>query len=60
MGKKAIIEISLVEECNEKANNEIAGEIFKDLSEGETVIPWCKQINKVLVVDADRQFASTQ
>ena len=52
MFKKAIIEISLVEESSEKTNDEIASEIFNDISEGKTVIPWCKQVEKVAVIEA--------
>lgn len=52
MGKKALIEISLVEESDEKTNDEIANEIYKELSEGTTIIPWCRQVNKVVIVDA--------
>jgi hypothetical protein len=49
--KKAIIEISLVEECCERTNQEVANEIFNELSEGKTLIPWCKQINKVVITE---------
>jgi len=52
MVKKAINEISLVEESSEKTNGEIASEIFNEISEGRTVIPWCKQVNKVAVTEA--------
>jgi hypothetical protein len=52
MVKKAIIEISLVEESTEKANKEIEKEIFNDLSEGRLVIPWCKKVEKVSVTEA--------
>jgi hypothetical protein len=52
MVKKAIIEISLVEESSEKTNAEISGEIFTEISEGRTVIPWCKQVEKVAVIEA--------
>ena len=51
MGKKAIIEISLVEESSEKTNDEIANEIFNDICEGRIVIPWCKQVEKVVVTE---------
>lgn len=51
MGKKAIIEISLVEESAKKANKEIANEIFDDLSEGGTLIPWLKKVEKVFVTE---------
>jgi hypothetical protein len=39
MVKKALIEISLVEESSEKTNDKIASEIFNEISEGRTVIP---------------------
>jgi hypothetical protein len=52
MVKKAVIEISLVKESSEKTNDEIASEIFNEISEGRTVIPWCKQVKKVIVVEA--------
>jgi hypothetical protein len=52
MVKKALIEISLVEESSEKTNGEIASEIFNEISEGRTVIPWCKQVDKVAVTEA--------
>ena len=52
MVKKAIIEISLVEESTEKANKEIEKEIFNDLSESRLVIPWCKKVEKVSVTEA--------
>jgi len=51
MVKKAIIEISLVEESSEMTNDEIANEIFNDISEGKIVIPWCKQVEKVAVLE---------
>jgi len=52
MVKKAIIEISLVDESSERTNDEIASEIFDDISEGRIVIPWCKQVEKVAVIEA--------
>jgi hypothetical protein len=52
MVKKAIIEISLVEESSERTNDEIANEIFDDISEGSSVIPWCKKVEKVTVTQA--------
>ena len=52
MVKKAIIEISLVEESSERTNDEIASEIFDDISEGRIIIPWCKQVTKVAVIEA--------
>jgi hypothetical protein len=51
MTKKAIIEVSLVEECCERSNQEVANEIFKELSEDISIIPWCKQINKVVITE---------
>jgi hypothetical protein len=51
MAKKVLIEISLVEESEEKANKEIVDEIFNDLSEGISVIPWCKKVEKVAVIE---------
>jgi hypothetical protein len=52
MVKKAVIEISLVDESVEKADKEIEKEIFNDLSEGRLVIPWCKKVEKVTVTQA--------
>jgi hypothetical protein len=52
MSKKAIIEISLVDECYEKTNQEIADEIFEELSAGRPLIPWCKQVDKVAVKES--------
>ena len=52
MPKKVIIELALVEESANQANQEIINEIFTDLSEGEIIIPWCKQVIKVVVLDA--------
>jgi hypothetical protein len=54
--KKAVIEITLVEECSQRSNNDIAGDIFSDLSVGGTLIPWCKQVNKVVVLDGDTLY----
>ena len=52
MTKKVLIELTLVEECTEKTNQEIINEIFKDLSSGEIVIPWCKEVSKVAIIDS--------
>ena len=49
MDKKAFIIISLVEECAEKANDEIEREIFEELSEDLPKIPWLKRVEKVTV-----------
>jgi hypothetical protein len=47
--KKATIIISLVEESEEKTNEELEKEIFKELREITSRIPWCKKIEKVTV-----------
>jgi hypothetical protein len=51
MGKKAVIEIHLVEESVEKANGEIEKDILEELSTGEPKIPWFKSVEKVMVVE---------
>jgi hypothetical protein len=52
MPKKVLIEISLVDECLMKTNQELADEIFNEINQDRTVIPWSKQVNKVAVIDA--------
>jgi len=52
MSRKALIEISLVEESDERTKDEIAKEILKELNDSAAVIPWCGKVNKVVVVDA--------
>jgi hypothetical protein len=49
MVKKAIIEITLVEESAEKTNEEIGNEISKELSENLHVIPWAAEIEKMTI-----------
>jgi len=49
MIKKAVIEVSLVEESVEKADEEIEKEIFEELSKNLHVIPWAAKIEKVKV-----------
>ena len=56
MSKKVLIEISLVEEFIEKSNQEIVDEIFKEITEGTTIIPWCKKVNKVVVLESLSSF----
>ena len=51
MEKKVIIEIALVDESCEKENDAIAQEILKELAEGRTLIPWCKKVEKVVVLE---------
>ena len=52
LGKKAIIEFSLVEESKGKANQEIVNEIFEELSKGSYHIPWLEEVKKVIVTEA--------
>ena len=52
MVKKAVIEISLVKESAESANEKIMKKIFDGLSEDLPKIPWMKQVEKVEVVEA--------
>ena len=47
--KKAIISIRLVEESQEKPNEEIEKEIFESISKGVPRIPWLAQVEKVTV-----------
>ena len=51
MAKKVLIEFSLVEESSGKANQEIANEIFEELSGGKPCIPWCREVKKVIVTE---------
>jgi len=50
INKKAIIEISLVNESREVENEQIEKDITDELS--ESIIPWCKQIEKVVVEES--------
>jgi hypothetical protein len=49
--KMVVIVFSLVEEAEEEANETIEKEIFEELSEGISKIPWCKKVEKVEVVE---------
>jgi hypothetical protein len=49
--RKAVIEISLVEESKEKTNEEIEKEILQELSAAS--IPWCKKIENVKIVKSN-------
>lgn len=51
MNKKATIVISLVEESEEKSNQELEKEIYEALSEMPIKIPWMKKVEKVKVTD---------
>lgn len=49
MAKKAVIEVSLVEESIEKTNKEIEKEIREELSEKLHMIPWAAGIEKMTI-----------
>lgn len=51
MAKIILIECALAEEGTHKANQEIANEIFEELSEDSSCIPWCRKVNKVTVAE---------
>jgi hypothetical protein len=55
MVKRVIIEFSLVEESAGKVNQELVNDMFNDLSEaiseGRIIIPWCKKVEKVAVIE---------
>ncbi len=50
--KKAIISIRLVEESQERPNEEIEKEIFEELSKPPPKIPWMKAVVRVTVTKA--------
>ena len=49
MTKKALIEVSLVDESVERTNRQIADEIFEELTENVQAIPWAARIEKTIV-----------
>lgn len=49
MVKKAVIEISLIEESVKIANKEIEKEICEELSENMHAIPWAAKIEKMTI-----------
>jgi hypothetical protein len=49
---KVFIIVSLVEESAEKTADEIEKEIFTELSELPSKIPWMKKVEKVTVKEA--------
>jgi hypothetical protein len=49
MTKKAVIEISLVEESSEKTNKKLEREIFEELSENTHLIPWAAKVEKTTI-----------
>jgi hypothetical protein len=51
LGKKAVIIIKLVEESDEAPNEQIEKEIFEEISEGLTRIPWMNKVEKVTVTE---------
>jgi hypothetical protein len=51
MVKKAIIEVSLVDESSQTANREIEDEIALELSRNLQAIPWAERINRIRVKD---------
>jgi len=51
MAKKAVIVIHLVDESEEKANEEIEKEILEELSTHEPKIPWFKSVERVTVTE---------
>ena len=55
MVKRVINEFSLVEESAGKVNQEIVDDVFnalsEDISEERIIIPWCKQVEKVAVIE---------
>jgi hypothetical protein len=50
MVKKAVIEVSLVEESVEKTNKEIEEDMREELSENLHVIPWAARIEKMTIM----------
>jgi len=48
--KKAIITILLVEESEEKSNEELEKEIFESLLKSLPMIPWFARVEKVKVM----------
>lgn len=55
MAKRVIIEFSLVEESAEKINQEIVDDVVnvfsEAISERRIIIPWCKKVEKVAVIE---------
>lgn len=52
MPKKAVIVVCLVEESEEKTNDELEKEISRELSRAPPVIPWMKHLDKVEIVES--------
>jgi hypothetical protein len=51
MPKKAIIVVSLVDESEDKTNDELEKEIFDELPKAPPSIPWMKEVEKVEIVE---------
>jgi hypothetical protein len=51
MIKKAIIEVSLVEESAQRTNKDIEKEICEELSENLHLIPWAAKIEKTTITE---------
>ena len=51
LAKKAVIVVSLVDESEEKTNDELEKEIFFELSKAPLVISWMKQLETVQIVE---------
>jgi hypothetical protein len=49
MTKKATIKILLVEECAERADEEVKNDILEELSKNIHVIPWAAKIENVKI-----------
>jgi len=52
MTKKAVIVIHLVDESQEKPNEQIEKEIKTELTKEPSRIPWLKKLEKVTVTEA--------
>jgi hypothetical protein len=50
--KIAIIVVILVPESSEASHSQIEKEIFEYLAEYPPKLPWCKEVEKVTVLDA--------
>jgi hypothetical protein len=52
LGKRLLIEISLVEESERVDNMLIVDDVFEEISRGFCLVPWCARVEKVAVVEA--------
>ena len=51
MVKKVVIEIVLIPESRNRRPKEIEQEILEEIRCGNLIIPWCKDVEKVAVVE---------